>query len=60
MGSEFGLSSDRKRSGRRAARNKAIEGIVVLIFLVLLITLVLPWAGSTLADGFRDVMATPR
>jgi hypothetical protein len=37
---------------RRRARNKVLEIIAVLIFLLLMVGVVLPWAATYLSDGF--------
>ena len=44
---------------RRAARNKLIEVIVVLAFLAIMLTFMLPWATDNLVNGFLNQMRTP-
>jgi hypothetical protein len=41
-----------RRTARRAALSKGLEIVVVVIFLLLMINVVLPWAAATLSDAF--------
>jgi hypothetical protein len=49
---DMGRTSRTNRSTRRRARNKTLEIVLMLAFLVILIVFVLPWVGAYLAESY--------
>ena len=47
------------RSTGRVVRNKVLEVLLLLAFLALILTVVLPWAGDYLADSFARQIQAP-
>jgi hypothetical protein len=57
---ERAMSSQRGQPRRQLASSKLIEIVVALAFLALLIVVILPWAGQSLAEGFSSITKQPR